>query len=466
MLGLLSAPAAGAEELHLWSEQAQFEHQQFQLMGSVRAFWQDFQLLAEQIQGSASTGFIKARGKVVLRAPSWQLTAESLDIDLQRQQISAQVAEIRYGRFIFRAAELQLNPLVWTGTTVTVSLDGKSWPLSAQSLVFLPASAEQLLQLSSPQLKGAGLGLPFLELRLNPEAQLTELRTPAQRFQPQLSWTQGQLQAGLSSLIWQDPEQRLFAQSLLNSGSGWQNDLFHEWRPTTELLLNSQLGLLNLAPHARFEGLVKTPWPLWLKTRLDLQQPQSFAHEFWLPEQNLPLAQGSGLELWLASEPLTLGALESRWLVAGRFPDNQWGLSWLGNLPLWQDGFQQISGSWLLNGLYDRQATATAGLRLLDQLWWSPQLQSGVYLEQYFSSLGPERFLQSGRLAPWGGAFLHWQFSDDLGLTLESALRLDSLEPVLADALLSWRVFPLYLHLLLRGFPASLQVNLQIDWSP
>ena len=93
----------------------------------------------------------------------------------------------------------------------------------------------------------------------------------------------------------------------------------------------------------------------------------------------------------------------------------------------------------------------------------SPEWLAGLYLEQYLSSWSAGRFLQSDRLTPWLGGFVRWTPQPDLALALESALSLSTGQVVLADALLTWRIKPIYLNLMLRGIPVGLQLQLQVD---
>ncbi len=467
----LFASAAWAETLHFWGEQLELDAQGGRLEGQrqARLFWGDYQLLANQIVWDTSSQRYLARGEVTFRSAVAEVKAEAMELLLAQGQLIAKDAELNYlGQIQARAASLWLSEEVWHLEQVHLQLSDSPLQVQVRHLRLLPQTTEQILLLEDLQVLSMGLFSPtiaYLEWPLRPQAAVAEIRNPIEQFQPQLGWQNGQLQVGLNAQIWQDAQQRLYLQTG-SSLLGWQGVLSHEWRPQPDTLINTQLGLLGQNMQGHLQALYKTPFPIWLEGGLRWQEPDRFAQNFWLPELVQSQVGVSALDLLASSEYSYWGDLQYRYLLGGRWsPDvgTQAGLSLLGNLPLFQGWGQELWGSLLANGFYEQGLQATAGVRILDRWQISSQWQSGVYLEQYLSSWPAERFLQSGRLTPWLGAFVRWQAHEDLALVFESALSLSTGQPVLADALLTWQVKPFYLNLMLRGFPLGAQVQVQLD---
>lgn len=467
--GLL-APVAGAETLHFWGESLELEAQTGRLEGNqARLFWGDYQLLANEIVWDAQSQRYLARGEVTFRSAIAEVKAETLQLLLAQGHLLAQNAELRYlDQFQAQASSLWLSEDVWRLEQVQLRLRDSPLQLQASTLRLLPQSAMQLLQLEDLQLVGPegwpGPTIPYLEWPLKSEPAVAEIRNPVQQFQPQLGWQNGQLQLGLNAKIWQNEQQRLYLQTG-SSPQGFQGVLSHEWRPQPETVINTQLGLLNQSLQGHLEVLSPTLLPLWLAGALRWQEWDRFAQQFWLPEQVSSFRPVSSAELLASSDYSYWGDLQYRYVLGARWSPTsaQAGASLLGNLPLFQGAGQDLWGSVLVNGFYEQGPQGTLGLRLLDRWQFSSEWQAGLYLEQYLSTWSAERFLQSTRLTPWLGGFVRWLPHPDLALVFETALSVSSGQLVLADALLSWRVKPIYLNLMLRGIPTGLQLQLQVE---
>lgn len=467
----LSVRPVRAEDIHLWAQEltAEGEPLLLRLQGSSRLFAGDLRLLAEHILWAPEPGLIQARGKIHLAAPEWELSASSLELRTQQGYLEALELELLHRGLILRAAKAEMTEDVWQFTDVEVRLSDSPLVLKAARLRLLPGVSHENLVLEDVGIPELPLRWPVLTLSL-PELgpKTAELRAPVSAFQPELGLVSGGLRVGLSSQLWNDEQQRLYGRLLYDPLLGPLAEVSHEWRPETGLLLHSQLGLSSNGVQARAEALWQTPLNLWLRGRARWQQPDSFLSEFWLPPLN-PLVTGltptSGLELWLASEWLSWGPLRGRLLAGSRWPQQQAGVTALGQMTLYEAPAQRLEASLLLNSVLNTQtpSAGTAGARLLYQWQAADNLTLGTYLEQYVSGLPAGSFLQPERLNPWLAAYTLWQPREDLGFGLETALSLSTGRWALADALVTWRIRPFYLHLLLQGIPMGVQFQTRFE---
>lgn len=436
------------------------------LQGDGRLFWGELRLLAQDILWAPDPGLIQARGQIHLAAPEWELSAEQLELRPNQGYLQAQNLQLNYRGLVLKASRAEMTGSVWQFYQVEVSLSESPLVLQAARLRILPGVSHENLMLEEVGLPQVPLRLPVLTLSL-PEIspRTAEVRAPVSAFQPEVGLTAGGLRLGLSSQLWNDEQQRLYGRLAYDPLLGPLAEFSHEWRPQPSWLLHSQLGISQQGLQARAEALWQTPVNLWLRGRARLQQPDSFLSEFWLPPLNPIITPVSGLELWTASEWLSWGPLRTRVLAGARTPQQQAGITGLGQLTLYADDHQRLEGSVLLNGLLSAftPSAGTAGARLLYQHRLSDNLTLGTYLEQYVSGLPSGSFLQPERLNPWLAAYTLWQPREDLGFGLEAALSLTTGRLALADALISWRIRPFYLHLLLQGVPIGVQLQTRFE---
>jgi len=135
-------------------------------------------------------------------------------------------------------------------------------------------------------------------------------------------------------------------------------------------------------------------------------------------------------------------------------------------MPIWS--FSENDNLWLsifANAITGSQAQQTFGGRILEQWLLLPELTWGGYLEQYVSSHTGDYFLNPERLQPWLGTYALWQVNRDLGLGLELALSPLTQTMTRADLMLTWKLSPIYLNILLRSIPtASLNLGIQFNF--
>lgn len=464
--------------MHLWAAELEAAGDPviLQLRGAGRIFAGDLRLLAESLSWAPEAGLMTASGAVELAAPSWELKAAWLELWTRLGLVRARDLELRHRGLWLKAASAELSREVWLLHGVELRLDDSPLLLQAAEVRLIPAAHEANLVLEQVSLPGLPGAWPVLSLNLpGLITDSTELRPPLSVFQPELGLVAGGLRAGFSSELWRSDEQRLYGRLLADPQYGPLAEFSHEWRPGPDWLLHTQLGAGSAGFQGRAEGLWQTPLGPWLRGRARWQQPDSFVSEFWLPPLQPILSPASGFELWAASDWLEpLPQLRTRLLAGARWPQQQAGLTALAQLPLWQAEAWSLEGSLLLNGLTGLPVRAdqgidpmsfdaTAGARLLGRYDIDPQWSVGGYLEQYLSTLPAGGFLQPERLSPWLAGFAFWRLNEDFGIGLEAALSLSSGRPVLADALISWRLRPFYVHLLLQGLPAGVQLQTRFE---
>ncbi|PKL76353.1 MAG: hypothetical protein CVV27_10710 [Candidatus Melainabacteria bacterium HGW-Melainabacteria-1] len=476
---LSSWPPAGESDgdlsqLFLHADQLTFDGDPLllRLSGNSRVFGDDWRLLAQELSWAPDADWLHARGRVELAAPAWLLQAESLAFRPAVGYIQAEGLQLKYQGLLIQAARAEMTPEAWLLQDVELRLADSPLVLRAARLRLLPRRSRENLMLEAISLPGLPWAWPVLTLSLPELAPETaEVRSPLSLFQPEFAVLPGGLRAGLAGELWLSSEQRWLGRLLSDPLNGPLAELSHEWRPQPGFLLHSQLGLGPAGLQARVESLWQTPLGPWLRGRARWQQVDSFWGEFWLPPLQPVIQFSSGLEFWGASDWLDWGPLRTRLLAGARWPQQQIGATWLGQWPLWQEQTRLLEASWLFNTLAGEGLAAgslsglapTAGGRLLFQQTLAENLTVGGYLEQYLSALPASTFLHPERLSPWLSGFVFWQALPDLGFGLEVALSLNSGRPVLADALVSWRLRPFYLHLLLQGIPAGIQLQTRFE---
>jgi len=457
---------AAAEEktLHIWGEHLSLDTQSFQSQGPIRIFWQDQRLLADQVFWQRQQALILASGNVNLSSADWSLNASQIRWQPVQNYLQAQAVTLRYRQLEIQAQALEMLPEFWQWQDAQVKL-GKHWQLHADQVTLLPGQSEQNLLLEGLHLPGLPWRWPSLTLSL-PELsnRPIEVRPPFSILQPELGWTGEGLAWGVSSLLWQNETQRLYSRLLSDPVSSWRSELAYEWRPVQQHLLNLQLNANPSSLQAQIEHLWHSPWSLWLRSRARWQQPSTFWSEFWLPDLQAQALLSSGLELWLASDWQNWEHIRYRYLVGGRWPQNEAGGTLVADTPLWQwaEG-HELWSSLNLNLLYSQQWYGTAGLRLLERWLPIPEIETSAYLEQYISHLPAEVFLSPHRLSPWLGTYVLWHLNSELALALDTAISLQAMEPVRADLLLSWHWEPVYVHTLLRAIPLGLQFQIRFE---
>lgn len=473
--GLISMDAIQSQELmdmHLWARtlEAEGDPVLIRLNGQSRLFSGELRLLAQRLRWAPDADLLSADGQVELAAPAWELRAESLEFRPALAYLTARQLHLNYRDLQLQAARAEMSAEVWQLHEVEVRLRDSPLVLQAHEVRILPGRLQENLLLEGITLPGLPWRWPALTLSLPELApEQAEIRAPASVFQPELGLAAGGLRAGFSSELWRDQQQRFYGRFSFEPQLGPLAELAHEWRPDNDWLLHSQLGLGNNGLQARAEALWQTPLGLWLRGRGRWQQPDSFLAEFWLPPLAITPVPASDLEFWLASEWLSWPqwpALRTRVLAGARWPQQQAGLTWLAQLPLWQTESQLLEASSLINGFYLADSSGfvgTAGTRLLFQQTLLDNLTLGGSLEQYMSSLTASGFTQPERLSPWLSVFALWQPWPDLGLGCETAISLTSGRLVLADALVSWRLRPFYVHLLMQGIPPGLQLQTRFE---
>ncbi|MBF2054024.1 MAG: hypothetical protein IGS03_11260 [Candidatus Sericytochromatia bacterium] len=457
-------PVPPTDHWHFWAESLAQERGWLFAEEQIRLFGGEHRLLAHQLRWHVRSQTLEARGQVLISGPEWELKAEAVDWLLPADYLVAQQTTLHYRQLLFSATEAQLQPQLWQFEQLR--LEGLlPWPLQIGHAQLLPQTDPPQLRLEQIQLPGLNWAWPLLVLELGPPAEGLEIRPPLSALQPELNWGQGGLQGGISSQLWRDSQQRLYGWSRYQPQQGWQQSLAYEWRPDAGQLLNLELGLQNQSLQGRGQYDWRSPWGLWLRSEAQWQGQDNFWTGFWLPELQPRLQHSQHLAFWLASEPQQAGPVNYRYLAGGRWPAQELGLSVTAESPLihWSKEHQLWSSGYL-NLLYSQNWYPTTGLRLIER--WLPDawpLEAGFYAEQYLSGLPEAVFVQPRRLQPWSGAYAIWHLSPEWGLAADAALDLSSGQPVRADLLLSWKKAPLYLHALLRGIPAGLQLQVRFE---
>lgn len=470
---LLGGPAVqaqteGTSELHLSAEQLSTEPDLIWAQGQVRAFWAQDYLLAGSLVWSPQRHFLTAQGAVELGTPAWKLRADRLDLDTERTFIWGQRAQLDYRDLQLAAGEVRLQSQFWQFFDVRLRLPDTPWQLHVDQVQILPGQAYENLILEGVALPVPGWKWPRLVLTLpglTPDR--TEIRPPLNLLQPELAWQGQNLVWGFSSQLWNSETQRLYWRLRSDPDTAWFSEISHEWRPDPDWLVNTQVQLQPQAVRGSVESLWHSPWGPWLRAQARWLEPDDFARSFWLPQPAAVPERRSDLDFWLTSPWQNWQSLSFRYLLGARWPQTEAGFSLLGQWPFAHWGRQTFWVSTLLNlqvsGEAEPALQSTDALRLLDQWQILPELELGGYLEQYLSTHPAAYFLSPERLSPWLGSYLLWQARSDLGLGLELSLNPFSGHLTRADALLTWKVRPFYLHLLLQGIPTGVQVNVNFS---
>lgn len=454
-----------SKQVYLQTENLSVSEDLWQATQGVRLFWGDYYLLSDQILWSPTTQFFAATGQVELGAPKWQLRAEHLSLNPEQMFLQARQVYVRFQGLQLEAEALRLQPELWQFSQVALSLNEGFWQIKADRAILRPEQSYENLILEGVHLPIFGWKWPLLTLTLpglTPDR--VEIRPPLSLLQPELAWQGERIVWGLSSQLWQTEQQRLLTRLRSDPLQTWHNEWIYEWRPSSDYLLSSRLELNPTGARGRVENLWKTPLGFWLRAEAQWQDGDSFYNAFWLPEARPNLQYSSSMNLWLASNWQEYLGLSYRYVAGARWPQQEIGGSILGRMPLWhfgEDHLLWISG--LANTIVGTQRQQTAGLRLLDQWQVAPDLELGVYLEHYLSSLSPDYFLSLQRLNPWLGSYAIWQINQDLGLGMELAVSPLKATLTQADFMLTWKLSPVYLNLLIRGIPVGVRLGLQFS---
>lgn len=482
------ALAEGVPEiLHAHGDQLELTPEGGLYEGRVRLLHESLQIFAPYLQIHKDHGRARGDGQwpVRLQSAAWSLTAQSLSwqnlLSSPRGEVGLSIrphwqAEQAVLKWHGAGVEVQTQVLVgnaerWRFEGLQVHIPGIPGYFQAETGYYLPlAESLSLHDVRYFPVEGQDWAItwPNLQWQLTEMSPALRLRPDFWGVQPHLRWGSPEeawqgLDVGAQFQLWQTASQRAYGGLYYGGVTGWRTTGALEWRPHDAVTVlargqwqerqqNSPTALTTAALdyyQALDGGLIGGARPLWLQAGLRWQDADRFLQGFGLPIQPTPTTQ-TGAELLLMTSPET--AFEGRFEhmamlgIQGGVQNRLSGL-WRGDMALGQWLGQRFWGSFQSHVLYTPAQgwSPTLGLRFTDVVDWSTDFRTGLYVEDYFSTL-PANWFWRGYLSPALGGFVQWQ-GQHLALTADTALNLMTGEWRQLNVLSSWRYENLFLHL-------------------
>lgn len=462
-LGVYPAPARAQETVHGYAETVEVGPQDVHFVGQVRLLQTALQAFAHEVQQTPQGLRLQGttQDPVRLRSTHWELLAQQVYAENAPALLEATQATLHFDApaFEIQSESVRANAHRWHFHKLEVMLPGIPGALQAEHAYYLPDAHTLWLQ----GVRYWGIPLPDVQWRFDTPETL-RLRPDFWAIQPRLRW--GSLEdlwqgfdVGALAELWRTENQRAYSGLYYGQATGWRSTAQWEWRPhlDTTWLVQGQWQEKGLASslsaaidyyqalHVSDLGLEQ---PVWAHVGVFTQQPDQFLQRLGLPLRLSPSLQ-SGVQATLTTGPETAfdGRLEHMAML-GLQGGTQQRVSalWRGDLQLGHWGLHAFSGSTQAHMLYTPELglAPTVGVRLTDSLRWNAHWLTGLYAEQYVSTL-PESLLWTGRLSPWLGGFVQWQ-GDQVAVAADAAL--DATTGTLRqwNLLSSWRYHSFFLH--------------------
>lgn len=492
--------AFAQDTVHGYAESIELGPHSVRFSGQVRLLHTQLQVFALSAQQGPHS--LRLQGDpqepVRLRSDRWELSAQRVYGERSPMVLQAEQALLRFDDPAFQiAAEIvQANAHRWHFQQVRAVLPGVPGVLRAEQAYYLPESETLWLQgvsyaplVTSLDQEHTHWVLPWPDVQWHFETvDALHVRPDFWAIQPRLRWGslenpwQG-LDIGALAELWRTETQRAYGGLYYAPATGWRTSGIWEWRPqpgTTWVAQGQWQGqalpaqtAASLDYYQAFEAQnLGLTGPLWTHVGAFVQQPDQFLQRFGLPLRLTSTLQ-SGLQATVTTAPeIALDGRLEHMAMLGFQGGTQQRLSalWRGDLQLGQWGIHGFSGSTQAHVLYspERGLAPTVGLRLTDTQRWDEHWLTGVYAEQYLSSL-PATDFWAGRLSPWAGGFVQWR-GEQVAFGADAALDVTTGVIRQWNVLSSWRYESLFLHvgwlarsepMQANGFVGGPQVSLQ-----